>query len=123
MMYGGADAMSKKDELQVDQQRLKEAWQRTLPTVMNAGDKANVEADEADKKALRVHIQAAGHTMYAFDFRVAYVDSREIEIALVDVEKAGQTIDERNDVVQGLIEDYIRHLHECAQALHDLTHA
>jgi hypothetical protein len=59
--------------------------------------------------------------MYSFDFLVTYVDSREVKVNLVDVEKADQTVDERNDVIQNLIEDYVRHLHECAQALHDLT--
>ena len=115
--------MANQDELHLDQARLEEAWRRTLPTVMNASDKAEVQPDEADEKALRVHFETEGRQRYSFDFRVKYVDSREIHVDLVDVERDGQTIDESSDVVQGLIRDYTRHLHECAQQLHDFTHA
>lgn len=115
--------MAKQDELRIDQARLEEAWQRTLPIVMNSTDSSDVRRDEANEKALRVHIQTAGHTNYSFDFGVEYVDSREIKVDLIDVERDGKHIDERPDVVQRLVEDYTRHLHECAQQLHDLTHA
>ena len=115
--------MAKQDELRIDQGRLEDAWRRTLPTVMNSSDSADVRSDEADPKSLRVHIRTAGHTMHAFDFRVTYVDSREIQVDLIDVERDGKTIDERPDVVQQLVHDYTRHLHECAQQLHDYTHA
>ncbi|WP_314002355.1 hypothetical protein [uncultured Paenibacillus sp.] len=115
--------MGKIDELFVDQNRLTEAWKRTLPTVMNPADQTEVKADEADPKALRIHIRAAGHTMYTFDFRIEYVDSREIRVDLIDVERDGRSVDERGDIIQQLVEDYTRHLHECAQALHDLAHA
>lgn len=114
--------MSKPDVLQVDQRRLAEAWQKTLPTTMNDSDRAEVRPDESDPKALRIHIKTAGHTMYTFDFKVTYVDSREVKVELVDVEKAGRTVDERNETIQQLVEDYIRHIHECAQALHEMTH-
>jgi hypothetical protein len=115
--------MSIKDELTVPQAGLVEAWQRTLPSRLNAGDQAEVTADEADSSTLRLTIRSAGHQMYEFDFSVRYVDSREIEIQLTDVEKDGQTIDERTEVLQELIGDYRRHLHECAQALHQYTHS
>ncbi|XEC94944.1 hypothetical protein AB6A23_27355 [Paenibacillus tarimensis] len=111
-----------KDELQIDQNRLVEAWQRTLPTTMNKADHAEVKADEADAKALRIHIRTAGHTSYTFDFKVEYVDSREVKVDFIDVEKAGISVSERTEPIQQLIEDYTRHLHECAQALHELTH-
>ncbi|GGG26328.1 hypothetical protein [Paenibacillus abyssi] len=113
----------KKDELQIDQRELVEAWQRTLPITMNESDSADVIADGADPKALRVHIRTAGHQAYSFDFKVEYVDSREVRVELVDVEKDGRSVDERTDQIQQLIQDYTRHLHECAQALQQLTHA
>ncbi|MFD0957784.1 hypothetical protein [Paenibacillus chungangensis] len=115
--------MAKSDELRIDQQKLVQAWQETLPRVMNSPDRSEVKADEADERSLRVTIHAAGHQMYEFDFKVTYVDSREVKVELVDVEKDNVSIDERNDIVQQLTQDYIRHLHECAQALHQLTHA
>ncbi|EXX85312.1 hypothetical protein BG53_08900 [Paenibacillus darwinianus] len=45
--------MVKIDERFVDHNQLKDAWQRTLPTVMNPSDQSEVMADEADPKALR----------------------------------------------------------------------
>lgn len=113
--------MSSNDELTVPQAGLAEEWRQTLPLRLNGSDRAEVLADEADPRALRVHIQTAGHQMMEFDFAVRYVDSREIDIQLIDVEKDGQTVDERPDDIQGLIEDYRRHLHECAQSLHHYT--
>ncbi|BBI30699.1 hypothetical protein [Cohnella abietis] len=115
--------MSTNEELAVPQQDLAEAWQQTLPERLHGGDKAEVVADEADSRTLRVHIKTAGHQMFEFDFAVQYVDSREIDIQLTDVEKDGQTVDERTDVMQELIVDYRRHLHETAQALHHYTHS
>lgn len=113
--------MSKTDVLTIDQNELTEAWKQTLPTVLNESDQAEVAPDEHDPKSLRIHIRTAGHSMYTFDFQVTYVDSREVSVKLVDVEKADQTVDERNDVIQNLVEDYVRHIHECAQALKNVT--
>ncbi|WP_219834789.1 hypothetical protein [Paenibacillus sp. R14(2021)] len=115
--------MSKRDELSIDQQELTAAWQRVLPDTLNEADRAEVMADEADPRALRLTIQTAGHQMYTFDFKVTYVDNREIQTTLIDVEKDGRSVDERTDIIQQLVEDYRRHIHECAQALHELTHA
>lgn len=115
--------MANNDNLNVPQDELVQAWERTLPERLHGGDKADVFADEADPRALRVHVRTAGHQMLEFDFVVRYVDSREIDVQLTDVEKDGQTVDERNDVMQELIGDYRRHMHECAQALHHFTHA
>lgn len=115
--------MGKIDELEINQQRLVEAWQKTLPERMNSGDRCEVFADEADDKALRVTIHSAGRSMHSFDFKVTYVDSREVDVELIDVEKDSVSVDERTDMMQQLIQDYRRHLHECAQALHELTHA
>ncbi|WP_308637079.1 hypothetical protein [Paenibacillus silvisoli] len=115
--------MSKHDELSIDQQQLTAAWQQTLPTTLNSADRAEVLPDEADPNALRVTIHTAGHQMYSFDFKVAYMDSREVNTTLIDVEKDGRTVDERTDIIQQLVADNTRHIHECAQALHGLTHA
>ncbi len=115
--------MSTHDELTVPQEDLAIAWQRVLPERLHGGDEAKVSPDENNPKALRVHIRTAGRQMMEFDFLVRYMDSREIDIQLVDAERDGETVDERNDVMQALIYDYRRHLHECAQALHELTHA
>lgn len=114
--------MSSNDELNVPQEDLVKAWQQTLPERLTVGDEAEVLLDEADPQALRVHIRTAGREMMEFDFAVRYVDSREIDIQLTDVERDGQTIDERADIPQQLIADYRRHLHETAQALHHYTH-
>lgn len=111
------------DELQVDQQQLVEAWQRTLPNTMNNEDRCEVFADEADAKALRITIHSAGRSMHSFDFKVSYVDSREVSVELIDVETDGVSVDERTEIMQNLIQEYRRHIHECAQALHELTHA
>ena len=115
--------MVSNDELNVPQEDLVQAWQQTLPQRLTGGDKAQVTADGADPRGLRVHIETAGHQMMEFDFAVRYVDSREIDIQVVDVERDGQTIDERADIPQQLIADYRRHLHETAQALHHFTHS
>jgi hypothetical protein len=110
------------DVLKVDQQRLVEAWQRTLPATLNTTDHATVQADEADSHSLRVYIETAGHSKYSFDFKVTYVDSREVAVELVDVEQDNSSIDERSEIVQQLVEDYVRHIHEATQVLHELTH-
>ncbi|MFC5529782.1 hypothetical protein [Cohnella yongneupensis] len=115
--------MVSNDELNVPQEDLVQAWQQTLPERLHGGDQAEIMLDEADPNALRVHIRTAGHQMMEFDFAVRYVDSREIAIQLTDVERDGQTIDERGEIVQELIADYRRHLHETAQALHHYTHS
>lgn len=111
-----------KDQLTVNQEELVNAWNRTLPTILNSSDKAEVKADAADAKTLRIAIQTAGRTDYSFDFKCTYVDSREIKTELIDVEIDGIHVDEKPEVIQTLIEDYVRHLNECAQNLQQLTH-
>ncbi|MFF2484289.1 hypothetical protein [Paenibacillus sp. NPDC058071] len=115
--------MAKNDELRIDQHQLADAWQRELPNRMNEADKCEVLPDESDERSLRVTIEIAGRQSYSLDFKVTYVDSREVKVELVDVEKDQVSVDERTDIIQRLIQDYTRHLHECAQALHQLTHA
>lgn len=115
--------MAKIDQLRIDPERLAAAWRETLPRTMNLPDRCEVTNDEADDAALRITIHSAGHQMYEFDFKVTYVDSREVKVEMIDVEKDNETIDERTDIIQQLAQDYTRHLHECAQALQQLTHA
>ncbi|MNH87327.1 hypothetical protein D3C87_462490 [compost metagenome] len=105
----------------VDQNMLVNAWQQQLPEFLNSGDSAQVLADAKDPQSLRIHINAAGHQFYSFDFQCTYLDPREIKVSLVDVERGGDHVDERGDVIQDLAADYSRHLHECAQALHRIT--
>jgi hypothetical protein len=109
------------EQLAVDNKTVAKAWKEQLPRILNESDKCEVIADEGDRNALRVNIQTAGHTGYNFDFKVTYVDSREIKVDFVDVENAGAHVDERTPVIQTLIEDYVRHLHECAQAVKNIT--
>lgn len=102
-------------------ERLVQAWQRTLPTTLGEGDRAEVMKDESDPHGLFIHIQSAGRTGYTFDFTCSYLDEREVRVELVDVEKDGIHVDERTDIIQNLIEDYVRHIHECTQVLHEIT--
>lgn len=106
-----------------NREQLKQAWQDTLPTILNSGDTCKVWLDEADEQSLRIHIDAVGRTEYSFDFKCTYVDDREVRVTLVDAERANRTVDERTEIIQTLIEDYVRHIHECAQNLQRLTHA
>lgn len=115
--------MSSKDELSIDQGRLIEAWRDTLPVTMNSTDTVSVIADESNPKAFRIHIAAAGHTGYTFDFFCTYLDSREVKVDLIDVEKDGMSLDERGENIQKLIEDYVRNIHECAQGVQKVTNA
>ncbi|BCG56655.1 hypothetical protein [Paenibacillus sp. URB8-2] len=108
-------------QLQLDQQQLVSAWQERLPSFMDDGDSYSVQADEADRKSMLIHFNAAGRQSYSLDFRCTYVDSREVAVDLVDVERAGLHTDERTDAVQQLAQRYTRQIHECAQALKDVT--
>ncbi|MFD2614455.1 hypothetical protein [Paenibacillus gansuensis] len=111
-----------KDQLKVNQDELVDAWNETLPSILNGSDKALVQGDAADPNSLRVAIQTAGRTNYSFDFKVTYADSREIDTQLVDVEADGIHVDEHTDIIQGLAHDYVRHMRECAQNLQEITH-
>lgn len=108
-------------EMNVDQSTLVDAWQKQLPEYLNPGDSAQVQADAADPKGLRIHIDAAGHQFFSFDFQCSYLDRREVRVELVDVERAGQTVAENTEQIQELTGDYVRHIHECAQALSPMT--
>lgn len=107
--------------LPVDSQTLAQAWNDMLPQLLNPSDQAEVRADEKHPDVLNIHIASTGRSMYTFDFRVQYLDQREVKVDLIDVERDDVSIDERSETVQQLIEDYIRHIHECAQQLKELT--
>jgi hypothetical protein len=115
--------VDKQDKPAIDQERLVKAWQKTLPDWLNQTDRAKVLSDERIPNGFQIHIDTAGRNEYAFDFRVQYLDSREIKVELADVTRDNQAIDEHTEHIQELIQDYVRHLHECAQALHELTHS
>ncbi|WP_166243458.1 hypothetical protein [Paenibacillus turpanensis] len=106
----------------VSQQELVQAWENTLPLLLNPGDKCVVRPDERDPQALMVTIETEGRSMYSFDFRCTYVDDREVQVEFLDVERGGIHVAENTEIIQNLIEDYVRHFHECAQRLHALTH-
>lgn len=101
---------------------LAKAWSDALPKQLKPSDETTVKEDARDPYSLRIYIRSAEHDNYSFDFLVTYVDSREIQVQLIDVERGRVSIDERNDAVQSRIETYVRAIHECAQALKELTH-
>lgn len=115
--------MSKSDKPSVNQAEIVKEWVRVMPTILQSADQTRVWADEGDADAIRVHIMTAGHSGYSFDFKVTYRDAREVNVELTDVQQGTTHIDERGDVVQTLIDDYVRHIHECAQALQQVTNA
>jgi hypothetical protein len=112
--------MGKETAATVDDRLLK-AWQKTLPDIVEPGSGVSVRKDDGDPHALRVTVEAAGRTGYSFDFKCTYLDEREVRVELIDAEKDGRHLDERNEHVQNLIEWQVRHIHECAQALAVLT--
>lgn len=108
-------------QFEVDQHTLVSAWQERLPALMDEGDSFSVLADEGDPNSLLIHFNAAGRQGYSLDFRCKYVDSREVAVDLLDVERSGIHTDERTEAVQQLAQQYTRQIHECAQALQNLT--
>lgn len=114
--------MSRETAAEVDN-RLLAAWQRTLPDIVGPGSGVTVQKEDGDPHSFRVTIDVAGRTGYSFDFKCTYLDERELRVELIDAEKDGRHIDERTEHVQTLIEQEVRHIHECAQALAVLTNA
>jgi hypothetical protein len=115
--------MPAKDQLTMPQSELVERWQHELKHHLKDGDEAEVRPDHAHPNGLRVTIRSAGRQQYEFDFDIRYLDSREIDIGLVDVERDDEHVNEGSFIIQQLIAEYRRHLHECAQALQAYTHA
>ncbi|MBC8078913.1 MAG: hypothetical protein H7X86_01110 [Gorillibacterium sp.] len=102
---------------------LLQGWNTHLSECLHESDKADVTLDEHDPSLLRIHIVTEGRSGYTFDFTAQYVDDREIKVTFVDVEKDNRATDEHTDRIQSLTDDYVRHIHECAQILQRVTHA
>lgn len=107
--------------LTIDKQSLAQAWQQELPKFLDTADECKVQADAKLPDTLLIHIANNGRSHYSVDFRCSYVDEREVKVELVDVEKGQVAVDEQTVEVQGLVEQYVRHIHECAQNLKGLT--
>jgi hypothetical protein len=108
-------------DFELNQNQLVDAWQSTLPVILNPSDQTRVIADESDSNSIRINIATAGRQSYSFDFQCTYQDTREVNVALVDVELDGRSVNEHTEVIQQLAGDYTRHIHECAQSLHNVT--
>lgn len=115
--------MSNTDKPSINQAELVKEWMAVLPTTLHYTDQARVWADEGDSQALRIHIVVSGRTGYSINFKVTYVDAREVKVELTDVQRGTTHIDETGENMQNLVDDYVRHIHECAQALHKVTNA
>jgi len=114
--------MSKGEQPKLDAKLLAD-WSKQLQECLNESDRALVTQDEFDSELLRIHIITEGRSGYTFDFVVRYVDDREISVGLADVEQDNRAVDEHTETIQSLIDDYVRHIHECAQILQRVTHA
>ncbi|MFD0713388.1 hypothetical protein [Paenibacillus sp. GCM10027626] len=115
--------MSTNDTLTIPQSELVQGWRTKLPECLDTGFSAKVEPDEANPHALNIEIRTNDHEMLELTFRVQYMDSREIEIELLDVQQEDRSVDERNDSIQQSIANCRRQMHECAQILQAITHA
>ena len=109
------------DVLPIDKQTLAQAWQNTLPTFLNQADECNVQPDAKFDDTLLIHIANSGRSHYSADFRLSYVDEREVKVELLDVEKGNTAADETTIHAQNLVGGYVRNIHECAQSLKGLT--
>lgn len=109
--------------LHVDQQQLVDAWRETLTKLLKDGDHLEVMSDQSNSDAIRIHIDMAGRSQLSFDFKCTYVDDREVKVELMAAQQGTDAIDERDEQIQAYIKEYVRHLHETAQAVQTLTHA
>jgi len=114
-------SMANEHELSIDQQTLVQGWQQALPQFLTPTGECTIQADEKHSNALMLHIKDDGRSHYSFDFRVKYVDDREVDVEFLDVEKAGEHVEEQTDIIQSITKDYVRNIHECAQSLKGLT--
>ncbi|WP_339060371.1 hypothetical protein [Tepidibacillus marianensis] len=114
--------MSNQNQMNVNQQTLVNAWKDTLPDYLNDMDSAEVKAVNDLHNSLLVHIDTKGRQGYHFDFQVTYQDPREVQVNIVNVGTDGLVDDASGTIANELVEDYTRHIHECAQALQSITH-
>lgn len=113
--------MTEANVLKIDAKTLVKAWEDTLPDLIKPSGKCSIQADQKFPDTLLIHIEDDGRTHYSFDFRVKYVDDREVHVEFIDVEKDEVPAEEQTDIIQSLVKDYIRHIHECAQRLRGTT--
>ncbi|GED15151.1 hypothetical protein [Aneurinibacillus migulanus] len=113
--------MSKRTHMSVNRDELLAAWQQALPSTFKQTDKVEVIADPLDQDALRIHVNTAGHNHYEFEYICRYVDPREVQVTLRDIQHMGATVYDPTLDIQNLSEEYTRNIHECAQTLHSLT--
>lgn len=113
--------MSKLDIPTVNPVDLVAAWQETLPNYLNETDQAKVKQDAKNSQGLQIHIATAGRSLYTFEFDVTYMDSREVKVDFKLASKDNKPVDEQTELVQEMIHDYVRHIHECAQDLQRIT--
>jgi hypothetical protein len=115
--------LSKLDIPTLNQVDLVAAWQKTLPDYLNKSDQAKVTQDAGKPHLMRIQIDSAGRNFYSFEFDVIYLDSREVSVEFQAAYIDDKPIEEQTAQVQELIKDYVRHIHECAQALQKITHS
>ncbi|MFT9850393.1 hypothetical protein [Aneurinibacillus sp. REN35] len=113
--------MNKQTHMPVDRSELLAAWQQTLPSTFKQTDNVEVQADQLDPEALHIHVNTAGHQHYEFEYKCKYVDPREVQVTLLNIQRQGDTIYDPTLDIQNLSEEYMRNIHECAQTLHTLT--
>jgi hypothetical protein len=113
--------MSKQIQMSIDRDRLLAAWQQTLPSTFKQTDKVEVIADTLDQDALLIHVNTAGHNHYEFEYKCEYVDPREVQVALLNIQRQGSNVYEPTPDIKSITEEHVRNIHECAQALHPLT--
>jgi hypothetical protein len=115
--------LSKLEMPTLNQADLVAAWQKTLPDYLNESDQAKVTQDAGIPHLMRIQIDSAGRNFYSFEFDVTYLDSREVKVEFRLALRDKKPIAEQTEQVQELIKDYVRHIHECAQALQKITHS
>jgi hypothetical protein len=115
--------MSKLDIPAINEADLVAAWQESLPLYLNDTDRAKVTQVAIKPQWMHIHIDTAGRSFYSFDFDVTYLDSREVKVEFKQALKDNKPIVEQTEQLLELIKDYIRHIHECAQALQKITHS
>jgi len=108
--------------MNINQEQLVQAWERTLPEVLESRDSVKVTADQGDSNSLRIHINTAGRTKYEFDFKCTYLDPHEVKVDMLHLAKGGRNDEDSMEIMKNLADDYVRHIHECAQALQNITH-
>jgi hypothetical protein len=115
--------LSKLDIPAINQTELVAEWQKSLPSYLNKTDQAKVTQDPSNPLVIKIHIDSAGRSFYAFEFNVTYLDSREVYVEAETAVKDNKPIAVQTEPAQELIKDYVRHIHECAQALQKVTHS